>query len=255
MNKEPLVSIITVVYNGEQYIEQTIKNVINQSYKNIEYIIIDGDSNDRTIDIIQKYQNHISYWSSEKDNGVYDAMNKGISYANGEIIGIINADDYYNEFSVQEAVDKLTNKESVEVFFGNLRRIYSPNSCKVICVPIPTNLCNNKINIVHPTVFVKRRVYTRKIFDSNLKIAADLDFLLTVCNKSNTVKSNRVITNMRIGGLSSNFVINNKEMFIVYRRFLPILLSFFMMLRILSIKISVLLLKKIGQYTKNIFKI
>ena len=87
----PLVSIITVVRNGEKYLEQTIKSVLNQSYKNIEYLIIDGDSKDKTLKIIKKYNNKIDYWVSQKDNGLWEAMNKGIKLARGSIIGIINS--------------------------------------------------------------------------------------------------------------------------------------------------------------------
>ena len=88
MNKKPLVSIITVVFNGEKYLEQTIKSVINQTYKNIEYLIIDGGSSDGTLDIVKKYEKQLSNWISEPDKGLYDAMNKGIKRAKGEIIGI-----------------------------------------------------------------------------------------------------------------------------------------------------------------------
>lgn len=247
---KPLVSIITVVYNGERYLEQTIKSVLNQSYSNIEYLIIDGGSTDGTIEIIKKFEDKLSFWLSEKDNGVYDAMNKGISIANGEIIGIINSDDYYSSFAVQEAVNKLVANDNYEIFFGNLRRIYSSNKNKKINIPIPTTIPENKINIVHPTVFVKKRVYARKMFDSTLKIAADLDFLFTICNVSNIIKSEKIISNMRTGGLSSNFLISIKEMFLVYRRFLTLHTSILIMLRYLLIKIPVILLQKSGLKTQ-----
>jgi glycosyltransferase involved in cell wall biosynthesis len=108
---EPLVSIITVVFNGERYLEETIKSVINQTYKNIEYIIIDGGSTDNTLNIIKKYEDKIDYWISEKDKGIYDAINKGIKLSRGELIGIINADDYY-EIDVLEKVVSIYTKDS-----------------------------------------------------------------------------------------------------------------------------------------------
>src|SRR4051812_41105410 len=94
-DKLPLISVITVVYNGAATLERTIKSVLKQTYKNIQYIIIDGRSNDGTIDIIKKYEKYISYWVSEPDKGIYDAMNKGVAAATGTLVGILNSDDYY----------------------------------------------------------------------------------------------------------------------------------------------------------------
>ena len=94
-NNKPLISIITVVYNGEKFLEKTIQSVINQTYKNIEYIIIDGGSTDGTVDIIKKYEEQIDYWVSERDGGIYDAMNKGIDKANGVGLLFLNAGDYF----------------------------------------------------------------------------------------------------------------------------------------------------------------
>ena len=94
MHTSHLVSIITVTYNAEKYLEQTIRSVIAQTYPNIEYIIIDGGSTDGTIDINKKYSDRIAHWVSEPDKGIYDAMNKGIRFAHGELIGIVNASDY-----------------------------------------------------------------------------------------------------------------------------------------------------------------
>src|SRR6187402_2271204 len=100
--KGPLISIVTVVYNAKETIERTIKSVISQSYKNIEYIVIDGGSTDGTLDIINKYKSDISKLVSEKDKGIADAMNKGIGYAKGELIGLINADDWYEEGALEK---------------------------------------------------------------------------------------------------------------------------------------------------------
>ncbi|WP_244822216.1 glycosyltransferase family 2 protein [Dyadobacter pollutisoli] len=97
MNKFPKFSIITVSYNSEKYIEETIKSVISQSYPNIEYIIIDGESTDGTIDIIKKYESQITYWASEKDQSMYDAINKGLRKCTGDFIWVINSDDYIPE--------------------------------------------------------------------------------------------------------------------------------------------------------------
>ena len=101
LKKDPLISIITVVKNGEKHLEETIQSVINQNYKNIEYIIIDGDSKDKTISIIKKYEKYISYWKSEKDNGIYEAFNKGMKIANGDLLGFINSDDVYTKNAIE----------------------------------------------------------------------------------------------------------------------------------------------------------
>lgn len=245
-DQDPLVSIITVVYNGEQYLEQTIKSVIEQTYKNIEYIIIDGGSNDGTVEIIKKYQSVLAYWISENDKGVYDAMNKGISLAKGEIIGIINSDDFYSLNAVECAVEHLYGYDRFEIFFGNMNRIYSHVKEKVIKISVPDSIFNNRLHIVHPTVFVKRKVYDLKKFDDTLKIAADLDFLVSVCNSNNIVKSDEVISNMRIGGLSSNFFGSITETYIVFRRRISRRLAIQHIFRILLKKIPVEFIRRIG---------
>ena len=102
----PLVSIITVVFNGEKYLAQTIESIAAQSYNNLEYIIIDGGSTDGTREIIKQYEHIIERWISESDRGLYDAMNKGIALATGEIIGILNSDDLYFKNTVLKVVEK-----------------------------------------------------------------------------------------------------------------------------------------------------
>ena len=106
-NNFPKVTIVTVTYNAEEYLEQTIKSVIKQDYPNIEYIIIDGASSDRTVEIIKEYQKYISYWTSEPDSGIYDAMNKGIDIATGEWINFMNAGDSFVE---KNTISKVVKK-------------------------------------------------------------------------------------------------------------------------------------------------
>jgi len=227
------------------YLEQTIKSVINQDYNNIEYIIIDGKSSDGTLDIIKQYKDHVSILRSEEDSGIYDAMNKGISLANGEIVGIINSDDYYCDGAFNEAVSALDSNDNFEIFYGKLRRLYKSNRSKIIDKSIPNTIQQNKINVVHPAVFVKKRVYDRKKFDTSLKIAADLDFLLSVCNTSNVIKSDKIISCMRTGGLSSRYCLSVKEMFIVYNRFLSPVRTILILLKILMRSIPALVVNRI----------
>jgi glycosyltransferase involved in cell wall biosynthesis len=115
---KPLISIVTVVYNGEKFLEETILSVINQTYDNIEYIIIDGGSNDGTIDIIKKYEDKIDYWISEKDKGIYDAMNKGIIKASGNLVNLLNAGDkLYDSIVIAEVVKSY--KPDIKLIYGD----------------------------------------------------------------------------------------------------------------------------------------
>jgi len=118
----PLISIITVSFNSEKYIEQTIKSVLDQSYKNIEYIIIDGGSSDQTVKIIKKYNNKIDYWVSQKDSGLWNAMNKGINLCNGSVIGIINSDDYYYKNAIQVVADYFNKYPEIDFVFGSVKK-------------------------------------------------------------------------------------------------------------------------------------
>ena len=120
--KKPFFSIITVVYNSEKYLEETIKSVFNQSFKNFEYIIIDGGSSDGTYRIIKKYEKKIDYWISEKDNGIYDAFNKGMNLSSGKYIGIVNSDDILlpNALALLDQYDK--ENPNIDFIFGSVKK-------------------------------------------------------------------------------------------------------------------------------------
>jgi glycosyltransferase involved in cell wall biosynthesis len=117
-HQQPLISIITVVYNGARYLEQTIVSIINQSYKNIEYIIIDGGSTDSSLDIIRKYESNIDYWVSEPDNGMYDAIHKGFALSTGEILAWLNADDIYFPYTLSIVAQTFTMYQHVQWITG-----------------------------------------------------------------------------------------------------------------------------------------
>ena len=115
------ISVITVVKNSAGTIEKTIQSVLSQKYENLEYLIIDGKSTDGTLDIINKYRENISFIESQKDNGIWDAMNKGISLAKGDIIGFLNADDVYNENTLK-IVDNYFNGNKIDFLFGSVKK-------------------------------------------------------------------------------------------------------------------------------------
>lgn len=198
MNK-PLVSVITVVYNGEKYIESAIRSVLHQTYDNIEYIIIDGGSTDNTPGIIEKYKSKIALSISEKDRGISDAFNKGISHATGEIIGILNADDWYEKDTVEKIMTQMAN---ADVIYGDLR-LWNNDKVDFILKGNHQSL-DSEMRLNHPTVFVKKHCYTRfGVFNEMYKCGMDYDMMLRLkINGCQFAYIPSVLANMRWGGLS-----------------------------------------------------
>ncbi len=225
MIKNPKVTIVTVCFNSEKYIEDTIKSVLNQSYKNIEYIIIDGASRDNTLKIINKYKDNFGNRLkviSQKDNGIYDAMNKGISHSTGEIIGLINSDDYLaNEYIIEKVVKNFI-KNSCDLVYGDLEFIDN-NNPSVVVRKWRSGIYKEKMFKKgwcppHPTLYMKKAVYDSiGLFSLNYKIAADYDLMLRLFEiyKPKVSYLKEVMVKMRIGGVSTrNFrskIINKRE--------------------------------------------
>ena len=201
----PTVSIITVVYNGVQHLEQTIKSVIAQDYANIEFIIIDGGSNDGTQDIIKKYENNIAYWISEKDSGIYNAMNKGLKIANGEIIAILNADDYYHSDTIQNVVNHFV-KTKADIVYGNLTKFRSIEAKEYFVEITPDiTIMEKRMGVFHPSTFIKKEVYQEVGgFNEKYKLSADYDFILRVYNRKYDFQYlNKSLSYFRLGGASN----------------------------------------------------
>lgn len=203
----PLVTIMTIVFNGEQDIEQTIKSVINQTYDNVEYIVIDGGSTDRTVEIIHKYEDVIDYWVSEPDQGLYFAMNKAIDLATGEIIGNLNCGDWYELDAVQNSVLALKNSQA-DYAYGSVYLVNQKGERIGKFSAITGDKLNQSIYYVQPyphiSAFVKKLVYLREgAFNTNYKVAADHEFSLRIYTKNyQGVEIEQVLGNIRPGGLS-----------------------------------------------------
>lgn len=201
------VSIITVCYNSANTIQKTIESVLNQSYKDIEYIIVDGASTDDTMKIVNEYvplfgdRLHII---SESDKGIYDAMNKGISIASGDIIGILNSDDYYEQGAVKYIVNAVT-EDKYQILYGFVRMI-NESGMEVTTERISHNVLEQRM-IAHPACFVTKSVYNDfGVFDLQYVSVADYDFMLRMYrNKEvNFIPVDAVITNFVLGGMSAS---------------------------------------------------
>ncbi len=205
-NNQTLVSIITVVYNGAKTLEQTIQSVIKQSYKNIEYIIIDGGSTDGTLDIIKKYEDQITLWVSEPDKGLYDAMNKGIRMASGELIGMINSDDWYELKAVEVVVKSYSNNLDKRIFHGNT--YYLQGNLKSLRKFNPSNFkfLYYGMTYSHPSTFIHKEIYCSRLYDINFRTIADTHFFLhNFRHKPNVFHHiDAPVANFRVGGISSS---------------------------------------------------
>lgn len=187
------ISIITVCYNSERFIRQTIESVINQSYKNIEYIVIDGNSTDNTVNIIREYIDYISYFVSEPDENMYDAINKGISKATGDYVAILNSDDFYlNNKVIKLLIEELENMTgNYSGIYGNLYKYDTNNILIKKRKGIQTNfkklLCSKKLTFVgHGTLFVSRNTCLRigEYDYINFRAAADYDYILRLFSQN-----------------------------------------------------------------------
>jgi glycosyltransferase involved in cell wall biosynthesis len=202
------VSIITISFNAMVTIKKTLLSVANQSYKNIEHIIVDGNSKDNTIDICKSYS-HISKIISEPDKGVYDAFNKGIKLATGDVIGFLNADDvFFNENSVQEIVNTFSNKE-IDIVYGNLDYINKEGKVirNWISRPYQKGLVKKAWMPAHPSFYCKKEVYDRLGgYNDSFKIAGDFELCLRFLEINNipSFYLNKKVVKMLVGGISNS---------------------------------------------------
>lgn len=220
----PLISIITVVYNSQQFLEGTIQSIAAQLSSNIEYIIIDGGSTDGTLDIIKKYPEVVTHWISEPDNGLYDAMNKGLKLAQGEYVWFINSGDKIYEDNTISLIESIANQpERPDVIYGEtliidnegreigMRRLSTPD------VLTWKKLIDGMV-VCHQAILVKRSI--APLYSTKFKISADYEWVLTSLRKSKTIENSHLILARYLdNGLSKNNVPRSlKERFVVMRR-------------------------------------
>ena len=212
---QPLVTVITVVYNNSKHIRAAIESVLSQDYSKIEHIVIDGGSTDGTIEIIEEYGDKISVFLSEPDEGIYDALNKGIVRANGDYLGILHSDDIFcDDKVVSDIIQKLRDTET-ELCFSDLV-IVDEVSGKVIRYVMSHYFRRWMLRIgffpPHPTVFFKRSIFDEfGLYSKYYKLAGDFDFMIRVFygRKINWTYMNRITVKMRSGG-KSNSGLSNK---------------------------------------------
>lgn len=216
------VSIITVCFNSVSTIEETIQSVLSQDHPNIEHIIIDGGSSDGTLDIIEKYKNQIGEIKIEPDNGIYDAMNKGIALSTGELIGTLNSDDFYSSNSIISQVAAAFKNQSIDAVYGDVA-IVSPKNTKKIVRYYSSEAFSPEgfaygYMPAHPTFYTKREYY-KSIggYKTDYHIAADYELLIRflALNKLRTKYLKLNMVTMRLGGRTSSslygYYVLNKE--------------------------------------------
>lgn len=199
------ISIITVCYNSAEYFEEAIESVLSQDYENFEYIIIDGGSTDGTLDIIRKYEDRLAYWVSEPDKGLYDAMNKGIAKASGDIVGMINSDDYYFPGAFKKVAAAFEGKNLDEnIFWGDImhgdERVLGWRDWNV----------RRGAFAPHPSMFCPKKIYDRiGTYSMDYKILADYDFMYRAINYYHikNIYLPESIAFFRPGGLASQNIL------------------------------------------------
>ncbi|MEL7648009.1 MAG: glycosyltransferase family 2 protein [Sedimentibacter sp.] len=224
---EPTVSLITVSFNSEKTIADTIESILKQTYDKIEYIVVDGLSSDNTVSIAKSYEplflkkGYTFKLVSEKDKGLYDAMNKGVKLAGGDIIGILNSDDFYvDEFVVEKVVKKMT-EDSADCLYADLLYVDQDDTSRIVRRwKAKTGDFRLGWNPPHPTTFITKKTYDKfGLYKSEYKISSDYDLLYRVIHKGKARLSylEEYIVKMRVGGKSTSGIkgniVSNKEIY------------------------------------------
>jgi len=260
----PKISIITVCYNSAKTIEKTIKSVVNQNYPNLEYIIIDGGSKDGTIDIINKYKDNISKFISEPDKGISDAFNKGVKLASGEIIGILNSDDWHELNTLETVAQELSTKQADYII--GCQKYWDENGGSFIVHPdyqYRQKVLYRMPRLNHASAFFKKSVYDSiGLFDIRYKYAMDYDFFLRAfLAGKKPIFIDRVFTNMNLAGASDRHALAayRETAFIAPKKLVSLLFFIYStfkylirkMLTILKLDYLLLLIRKIKyRYSK-----
>ncbi len=216
------ISIITIAYNSGHSIADAIQSVLAQTYPNIEYVIVDGKSKDNTVEVVKSFGDRISKFVSEPDKGIYDALNKGIKMATGDIIGFMHSDDLFASDDIIEKVAALFVKHDVDSIYGDLQYVYKNDTNKVLRYWRSGDFSIHKLKMgwmpPHPTFYVKKKVYDQYgLFNTNFRIAADYDTMLRFLGKYriSTMYLPEVMVKMRVGGASNrslkNIIRKSKE--------------------------------------------
>jgi len=202
---KPLLTIVTVVYNDEKNLENIINSISTQSYPNIEYIVIDGGSTDKSIDVIRKYEDNIDYWLSEKDRGIYDAMNKGVHLATGNWINFMNAgDSFYNTTTVAEIMENIP--QSADLVYGHT--FYKENEKMNLIETYSIDCLWTSMICSHQSIFVKTHLLKNRPFNLNYEISSDFDFIYyCYVNGSNFYDTKKIIAVHAVDGVSEKRII------------------------------------------------
>ena len=211
-----MISIITATFNSAKTLKDTIQSVLRQTNKDFEYLIIDGGSTDETIDIVKSYESEFSgrlKWVSEKDQGIYDAMNKGIKMASGDVVGILNSDDYFTSDDILQTVDNAFKSHEIDAIYGDIHFIRDGNPQK--CIRYYSSRMFRPFWLrfgfmpAHPSFYCKREVFEKAgLYSLDYKIGADYEMMVRLF-KRHKIKSlyvNKDFVTMRTGGASNNNV-------------------------------------------------
>lgn len=209
------VSIITCCYNSAATVEHAIQSVLSQDYPNIEYIIVDGLSKDNTLEVVSKYKDRIGNIISEKDDGIYDAINKGVRNATGDIVGLLHSDDFFSDNQVISRIVAAFNNQ-IDAVYGDLQYVAKDNPDKVIRNWISgqyrPNLFKTGWMPPHPTFYVRKGKYDELgLYNTELRISADYELMLRFIQKNGITVAYipEVLVKMRVGG-ESNMSLKNR---------------------------------------------